>query len=155
MVSNITTFIIVLCDRVYTYAVVLRGMTSYVIYSLVVTKWWVYFFLRFLVLSLIHIYCCGLGGVQESTSPCQSRFNFHLNLPMLRLLSSKSQERSLFENDLKTLSCWYSLEYLGILRCVPMCQGFSHFSGSCIILLPKLTTSSKRVKTKDVDELIL
>ena len=52
------------------------------------------------------------------------------------LLSSKAQgHKDFFENHLKPVIYWYSSDSSrGVLRWIPMCQGFSHFSGLWIIL---------------------
>ena len=74
---------------------------------------------------------------------------------MLRLLSSKAQGRNVFENHLNpAMLVFIGKLSVSTLRLVPICLGFSHFSGFCIILyLDKLDTSSIRVD-KNIKSLI-
>ena len=66
----------------------------------------------------------------------------------LTLLSSKAQGHNFF--SIQKLSCWHSLDSsCWVLRWVPMCHGFSHFSGLLHhLILAKIATSSIRVKSK-------
>ena len=72
-----------------------------------------------------------------------------LTLPMLRLLSYKAQWRKDFENYLNpVLLVFIEKLILSTVGWVPMCQGFSNFSGFLHhFVLAKLATSSIRVTT--------